>query len=165
VKLRAVREWGRAEWFVVLGIVLAAGTFAAVIGDNALAGGVLQALAIGFSAWGSYLYAQLSAAAADRDLIRARAKPAFRRMRTLAQGLARQQQAIADEMERLEGLSDVSSRSIELELVRSAMIRLEAMVIEQVVSSTDALEDWRDLAPEQVAEIEAAATAEREDHE
>lgn len=157
MRLRGIREWGRAEWFVALGVALAGGTFAAVVSDNLLAAGILQALAIGFSAWGSYLYAQISAAAADSDTIRARAKPAFRRMRTLAQGLARHQQAITDEMGRLDGLTDASTGAVHIELVRSSMIRLEAMVNEQLVASTDALEDWRDLAPQEVAEIEAAA--------
>ena len=36
-----------------------------------------------------------------------------------------------------------------------ALARLEAIVIEQLATADDALEDWSDLVPEEVAELRA----------
>ena len=46
---------------------------------------------------------------------------------------------------------------IAFEHARASLMLLEHMVVEQIGTVDDALEDWRDLVPEEVAAIEEAA--------
>jgi hypothetical protein len=43
------------------------------------------------------------------------------------------------------------------EHARGSLMALDLMVVEQISTADDALEDWRDLVPDEVAAIEAAA--------
>jgi hypothetical protein len=50
-----------------------------------------------------------------------------------------------------------------IEHIDSSLDVLAAQVLEQIGTANDAMEDWRDLVPEEVAEIEAQAAKAKQD--
>lgn len=90
--------------------------------------------------WGSLLLGKLSAKEVGKDLIRAQARYAFRRVFGLYQGLSRLASAIADAQQR---------KSEEV----ATLDKLQALVTEQIKTADFIIEDWRDLVPEDVNEI------------
>lgn len=100
----------------------------------------IMSLAGGIS--GSYLLGRESAREAAIDIIKPHARSAFRRLISLYSSLSRLAVAIE------------ASRPVNDEPLHSSVLdRLEAMVTEQIVTVDDALEDWRDLVPDEVEEL------------
>ena len=97
-------------------------------------------LAIGSSI--SFFAGHRSAREAAREIIKHRARSAFRRLLSLYSSLS----WAVNEIQ-----SSQSSESDEDYQVLLA--RLEAIVIEQLATADDALEDWRDIVPEDVEEL------------
>jgi hypothetical protein len=143
---------GKVSWPGVL--VLLAGAALAVITvmvaihtpPNALASGLLQAFTFIVALIGAYIFAKPVAEAAARDVIMAHARSAFRRQVGLYRGLGR----LIDEID--SQITKVGDENSELRLKI-----LRAMIIEQVGMSGDALSDWRDLVPEEVAQLERSS--------
>lgn len=143
---KGVGEFSWPGFLVILGgIALAAITV--LVADhtppNALATGLLQAFTLVVTLVGAYIFAKPPAEAAAQDKIRSHARTAFRRQRGLYQGLGR----LLDEIDR-QAEQEIDER------VQLKLLILRAMIVEQVGQSDDALSDWRDLAPEEVAELE-----------
>ena len=75
-------------------------------------------------------------------------------------GLGRQQNNIKNYLAALEVNSveipygDTKVRFVELSQVENVMQGLTAIADEQINTAGDALEDWRDLVPDEVAEVE-----------
>ena len=82
------------------------------------------------------------------------ARSAFRRVTALYAGYTRIGRSIDRERERLAGVTDADGR-IPAGHVLLSLDLLEAQLGEQSETLRDALEDWRDLAPAEVAEVEA----------
>lgn len=139
-------------WVILGGIALSAATvFVGVqTPPNTLATGLLQAFTLIFTLVGAYIFAlpaaedtKKVAEIAARDKIRAQSRSAFRRQRGLYEGLGR----LIDEIDlQVEQESD--------EKARLKLMILRAMIVEQAVVSGDALSDWRDLVPDEVAQLE-----------
>ncbi|WP_269305309.1 hypothetical protein [Aeromicrobium sp. HA] len=132
-----------------------------------LAVGLLQGIALVLGTAGSYVFgrdASRENAEAIREMEAERlslpARSAFRRVRTLWRALGRQQEAIRAQEQRLDALADLSAGTVQLEHARNALLALEYMVIEQIGTVDDALEDWRDLVPDEIAKIEEAGRQE-----
>lgn len=89
---------------------------------------------------GSYIFGRQAARAAAEEMVKPAARSAFRRVLGLYGSLSRL-------AERLQEVEQDSSGSRQLDVVA-------ALVQEQLASVTDAMEDWRDLVPEDVAEVE-----------
>ena len=88
--------------------------------------------------WGAYIMGKQSALSAARELIRPHARSAFRRVFSL--------------YKRLYNLSVQIEEWQETEYnPRSDVI--QAILYEQIVRGRDALEDWRDIIPEDVDEM------------
>lgn len=104
-----------------------------------LEGMLFQLLALGIGLYGSYIFGRQSASDTAREIIRPHARSAIRRIRSLSSGLGR----IAIAIERCESPEEY----------RVTLARLEAIVTEQSVTTDDALEDWADIVPEDVAEL------------
>ena len=103
--------------------------------ENAL----FQLLISGIGLLGSYIFGKNSARAGALDVVKPHARAAFRRVTTLYRSLYR----LSGKIEELkEGKPDPR-----LDLV-------QALVNEQIATGQDAMEDWRDIVPEEVAEIE-----------
>lgn len=147
-------------WYLVgVSVVLAAVTV--FVGTrnppNPLATALLQGITLVFGVYGSWILGIASARDAATEVIRPHARSAFRRMQNLYRGLGRQEVAIQESLLRLEGLSTTAAKTVHYEHVRSSMLLLRAMVTEQIATADDALDDWRDIVPEEVAEIERSA--------
>ena len=155
------RKWGRGQWLVAAAVVLAVVTVCVQSRKppNLLAASILQAAALVFSIYGSYVLGQVSAREAAREMIKPHAASAFRRMLNLYQGLGRLKKAIATSGADLNGLREPdAAQYIVYSHVAWALALLDAMVTEQVATGEDAVNDWRDLAPEEVARVERLAT-------
>ena len=105
---------------------------------------LLQAFGLGTGVVGSFLFGKQSAKDAAREIIKPHARSAFRRLMSLYESLSR----VGAEIENALGTGENKNNEI-------ALSRLQAIVIEQLATADDALEDWRDIVPEDVAEIRA----------
>ena len=92
---------------------------------------------------GSFFFGRQSAREAAREIIKPHARSAFRRLLSLYQSLSR----VADVIE-----SSQNSESPEEN--QATLAKLEAIVVEQLSSADDAIEDWRDIVPEDVKELD-----------
>src|ERR1700710_491180 len=110
-----------------------------------LEGSLFQIISLFAGFAGSYIFGLASAREAAKDLIQPHARSSFRRVWSLYMSLSR-----------LAGAIDKAKDYEESELGRfSPLDMLQAMVFEQIATAGDALEDWRDIVPEDVQEIEA----------
>lgn len=97
---------------------------------------LFQIFALGTGLTGSFIFGRLSASAHAREVIRPHARSAFRRLMSLYNGLSRVLSVIEESEE----------ESVKLKVIN-------AIVVEQVSTAGDALEDWRDMDPESVEEV------------
>lgn len=109
------------------------------------------------SAWVSWVLSNRSAETAAERRLHLHAHPAFRRVLHLYQGLSRLSAAIQERRALLE--SEASRDAVAFRSVRAAFDLLDYMVIEQIATANDAMEDWRDIAPEEVKELERRVRA------
>lgn len=154
---RLFSSWGRGQWLVATAVVLAIATVIVGVADNLLAAGILQAVTLVFSVYGSYVLGQASARQAAQELVRPHARSAFRRMQNLYAGLGRLQEAVGQQLTRLSSLKGMDDKTVDFAHVRGSLTLLETVIIEQIATGEDAIEDWRDLVPDEVAEIERKA--------
>ncbi len=110
---------------------------------------LLQLVILVTGVWASYLFSQRSAeAAAERakaaaeQLVKARARSAFRRVKSLYGGLF-YVKSIIDKQRNLGRESE--SQVIEV---------IEAVVDQHVSTVEDAMGDWRDMVPDEVKDLE-----------
>jgi hypothetical protein len=106
---------------------------------------LLQIFSLGLGLVGSYIMGKESARETAKDIIKPHARSAFRRLLSLYKSLSRLAFAIQ------------SARSGVPENLDAIAIldRLEAIVTEQIGTADDALEDWNDVVPEEVANLRA----------
>ena len=97
-------------------------------------------LAIGSSI--SFFIGHRSAREAAEEIIKPHARSAFRRLISLYNGLSRAATVI-----------ESSQSSKPDEDYQVALARLEEIVTEQLTTADDALDDWRDVVPEDVDEL------------
>lgn len=122
----------------IVGLVLIAATRSMTTIENVF----LQALSLAIGIGVSLFISRQSAERTAREIIKPHARSAFRRLLSLYDSLSRAAKAIRS-------LDD--SKSAEDYRVTFAM--LNAIVIEQLSTADDALEDWRDIVPEDVEEL------------
>ena len=135
-----------APYFLILISLVIAVSFAYVATTRALTyqeSIFLQSFSLLAGLGGSFIFGRQSAREAAREIIKPHARSAFRRLLSLYQSLSR----VADVIE-----SSQNSESLEKNQVTLA--KLEAIVIEQLSSADDAIEDWRDIVPEEVKELD-----------
>ena len=106
---------------------------------------LLQIFSLGIGLIGSYVLGRESAKEAAKDLVKPHARSAFRRLLSLYRSLSRL--ALAIQSARTANNSDQISSAV--------LDKLEGIVIEQIATADDALEDWRDIVPEDVEELRA----------
>ncbi|MBK8637055.1 MAG: hypothetical protein IPN92_01810 [Chromatiaceae bacterium] len=109
---------------------------------------LLWVISLALSFVGSFYIGKQSAVEAARDIIKPHARSAFRRLISLYESLSR----VGAEIE--------SSRNKNSETITIA--KLEAIVVEQLATADDALEDWRDIVPDEVAELRSKLTTARD---
>ena len=91
---------------------------------------------------GSFIFGRQSAKQAAREIIKPHARSAFRRLVSLYESLSR----ASTEIQSLDN-------SESPEDYRVTIGKLDAIVTEQLSTADDALEDWRDIVPEDVEEL------------
>ena len=131
---------------------------------NTFATLLLQAITLVFGTYGAYVFAKASVEDAARALVTPHARSAFRRVRNIYEALGRlldliDRQSAAFTLMRKSGMPD----TLDYETVRLTMLMLERIVAEQVNTVDDALEDWRDLVPDEVQQIEEQVRRRRSD--
>jgi hypothetical protein len=116
---------------------------------TALEGTLFQMVILGAGLWGSY---RISQEAAARAVVPG-ARSAFRRVKSLYGSIER----VLNVIEEYQSKTSVDTdRGLEV---------IQAIVFEQHVTQADALEDWRDIVPEDVEEIETRLEARRKELE
>ena len=100
--------------------------------ENAL----FQVFALATGLTGSFFFGRQSARAAAREMIEPHARSAFRRLRSLYDGLSRVAETIV-------GTED---DAVKLKII-------ESIVVEHISTADDALADWQDMVPDSVTEL------------
>lgn len=101
-----------------------------------------QIFVFGAGLTGSFVFGRQSAREAAREIIKPHARSAFRRLLSLYRSLSRALTEIK-----------LSQNSEDQEDSQVMLAKLEAIVTEQLATADDALEDWNDIVPEDVAEL------------
>ncbi len=109
---------------------------------TALEASMFQILILAISLGASYVFAQKSASVAAQDLIRPHARSAFRRVVRVYVSL--------DQLARM--IDSLRQRTSGAE--RQDLDLIQAVIEQQIPTIGDALEDWRDIVPKEVEEIE-----------
>lgn len=104
---------------------------------------LLQLFTLGLGLVGSFFIGRLSAREVALDIIKPHARSAFRRLLSLYNSLSRMARTIQEATEK------TNPTSAEIVLAN-----IESVVIEQIASADDALEDWRDIIPDDVEQIQ-----------
>ena len=133
---------------------------------NTFATLLLQAITLVFSTYGAYVFAKASVEDAARALVTPHARSAFRRVRSIYEALGRlldliDRQSVNFNVARKPSVPD----TLDYETVRLTMLMLERIITEQVSTVDDALDDWRDLVPDEVQQIEDQARRRRNDRD
>ncbi len=103
----------------------------------------LQSITLFLGLLGSFIFGRQSAKRAAREIIKPHARSAFRRLLSLFNSLSRLATTI----------QNARSSNIESTKDSAVLDKLEAIVTEQIVTADDALEDWKDIVPDDVSEI------------
>lgn len=113
---------------------------------------MFQVFSLGTGLLGSYVFGRESATESAKDFIKPHARSAFRRLLSLYSSLSRL--ALAIQSARPANNSEPLNYFV--------LDRLESIVIEQIATANDALEDWRDIVPNDVEELIAKLVAQRD---
>ena len=108
-----------------------------------LEGVLLQLFSLLAGVGGSFIFGQQSVRKAAKDIIKPHARSAFRRLLSLYHSLSRVAATIES--------SQTSSLPVENQVT---LAKLEAIVVEQLASADDAIEEWKDIVPEDVEELD-----------
>ena len=141
----------RHRIWIATGMLLASLVAAIVLGwtsaQRQLSGveaGLIQLFALSFGFLASFIFGQISAEHAGRELVRSHARSAFRRVLSLYRSLSRLASVIESDREATGGRSGSAKGTLE---------KLEAIVVEQIATAGDAVADWRDICPKDVEEL------------
>lgn len=96
---------------------------------------------------GSFIFGRQSAAQAARDMVKPHARSAFRRLLSLYESLHWAMNEIKSAL-----------RSGSTQQHQETLARVEAVVTAQLTTADDALEDWRDIVPEDVEVLKQKLT-------
>ncbi|MDE0775854.1 MAG: hypothetical protein OSB43_06260 [Nocardioides sp.] len=159
--LPVIPTWAKkpGPWLVFASVLLAVLTVLVGTAEtpNKFAASLLQAATIILSIYGAFVLGKDASRDAAQEQVSQHAKSAFRRLLTLYGALERLRAQSEAEMVFLVGKHDGSTGLVRLDLAQMSLDKVRLMSAEQIATGEDALEDWRDLAPDEVARIEAAA--------
>ena len=106
-----------------------------------------QVFSLGIGIFGSIVLGKDSAKDAATDVIKPHARSAVRRLISLYKSLSRLAYAI--DTARLSAKDHPASLAV--------LDKLEAIVVEQIATADDALEDWNDIVPDEIRKIRESA--------
>lgn len=131
---------------LVIASVIVAGGFVYVATTRnltALENVLLQLFTMGLGLAGSYVIGRESARDMAKEMIRPHARSAFRRLTSLYRSLTRLMTAIQT------ARSDTRPAAA----TNHVLDKLEGIVMEQIATADDALEDWKDIIPEEIEKL------------
>jgi len=135
---------------LILGSIAVAVTFSLIASKRSLTNleaVLLQSISLGTGLIGSFIFGRQSTRKAAIELVKPHARSAFRRLWSLYQSLSRL--AEVAQSAKFSGDSQHDGKnSVEYIPI------IEAIISEQLATADDALEDWRDLIPEDIEELE-----------
>lgn len=108
-----------------------------------------QIITMSIGLLGSFLLGGVTAREAAEDIVRPHAKSAFRRVMALYASLA----SLHNTMDKVKPTLDATPQAI------AAIERFQDLVIEQINTSGNTIEDWGDLVPEEVAKVKEQSAA------
>ncbi len=111
---------------------------------------LLQVLSLGLGLTGSFVVGRDDSKENAQDMIKPHAKSAFRRVLSLYNSLSRLASAIEQQKQSLIG-NDDGIHSLE---------KLQGIVIEQISTADDALEDWKDILPDELSKLKISSKRE-----
>ncbi len=114
---------------------------------TSLEGALLQAFALLSGLIGSFVVGRKSATEAAQQIMKPHARSAFRRLVSLYSSLQR----VGIELANAKNSEDHIAKEM-------ALAKLDAIVVEQLATANDALEDWNDMVPEDVKELRQRLT-------
>ena len=109
---------------------------------NGLESSIWQIFTFAAGLSGSFIFGRQSAREAAREIIKPHARSAFRRVLSLYRSLARASATIK-----------LSQAPESEEALQVTLAKLDTIVTEQLAAADDALEDWRDIVPDDVKEL------------
>ena len=121
---------------VILGIFSYVSTIRILTGFEWM---IVQIFALVVGLCGSFIFGRQSAIKAGREIIKPHARSAFRRLLSLYDSISR--------------VANIIAMSKSPEDSHGTLEKIEVIVIEQLATADDALEDWRDIVPEEVDEL------------
>ena len=146
--------WLGALLLVTIGLFVAAGWVAAQRQLTSLESLLLQLLVLLVGLGATMFTGYRSLRDAAEASTRRHARSAFRRVTALYAGYTRIGASINRQRELIARAAEADGRVL-VEHVDPSLDLLEAQLLEQFETLQDALDDWRDLAPDGVAGIEA----------
>ncbi len=111
----------------------------------------IQTASLALAAVASYLIGRFSFRQSLHDALRLYSGPAMRRVLSIGLGLRATVQVLQD---RRAALGADGRRSVPLSEVALMLDAAENMLRAQIQAAVDAIEDWKDLVPEEFAKIE-----------
>ena len=100
---------------------------------------ISQIFALVMGLFGSFIFGRQLATKVSREVIKPHARSAFRRLLSLYASISR--------------VASIIAMSKDSEDTYVTLEKVQAIVIEQLTTADDALEDWRDIVPEEVDEL------------
>jgi hypothetical protein len=114
---------------------------------------IVQAFGWAVGIYASWQFGRSSLPAAAKELVKRQVRSAFRRTKDLYGSAARLSSAVDERRDALRGLKNQTG-DVALTDVELALDLLHALVNEQIGRLNDALEDWRDLVPEEIERMD-----------
>jgi hypothetical protein len=115
---------------------------------------LFQVIALGLGIGASYAFGRQSAQMSARELVKPHARGAFRRLVSMYEALQKVGIVIQERRELFAVAMNLENGTIPKVQADAALDVLEALVVGQIGTANDAMEDWRDIVPDEVQEIE-----------
>ncbi len=152
-KSRQMRMDPILSGLLIFGSIVVAAVFAVVSSDRPLTNleaVLLQSFGLGAGLIGSFIFGRQSTQKAAVELVKPHARSAFRRLWSLYQSLSRLAEVVQSAQR-----ARFDNENSEKQISNNECIAvIEAIISEQLSTADDALEDWRDLIPEDIEVLE-----------
>lgn len=135
---------------LIFGSIVVAAVFAVISSDRPLTNleaVLLQSFGLGSGLIGSFIFGRQSTQKAAVELVKPHARSAFRRLWSLYQSLSRLAEVVQSAQKaRFDNEKEINNNE--------CIAVIDAIISEQLSTADDALEDWRDLIPEDIEDLE-----------
>lgn len=144
----------RSHALAAVGILAVAAVYVASEG-NPLAAALLQAITLAIGVGSSFYFGRNAAAEGARDVLRPHARNSFRSLLNLFDGLRRIGNTAAQQRQALE--KKAIDGQVQVDVVAAAFEMINIHVVELARTADSAVAGWRDILPDEVAELEQRA--------